>query len=142
MNYEVYKNNYHRNPENQDFAYESMNSVALFYEDFHAAIKYFTAVLGTPNYQEGEFTFGWRIGSGWLTIMKGKQGNPQNVEVSFIMQSPEEADRLQQAFIAAGGVGQEPVDTLMYIPVHLCPVTDPFGLEIMVYSKNGLTETD
>jgi hypothetical protein len=42
---------------------------------------------------------------------------------------------LYQAFISAGGVGQEPVDTLMYEPVHICPVTDPFGVEIMVFSK-------
>ena len=142
MNYEEYKNNFIRNPEEQEFAYQSMNSVALFYEDFHEAINYYTAVLGTPNYQEGEFTFGWRIGSGWLTILKGRKGNPHNVEVSFIMHSSEEADRLQQAFIAAGGVWQEPMDTLMYIPVHLCPVTDPFGVEIMVYSKTALPETD
>ncbi len=137
MNYEEYKNNYLRNPEEQQFAFESVNSVALFYEDFHPAINYYSAVLGSPNYQEGEYTFGWRIGSGWLTIMKGKEGNPRNVEISFIMRTPDEADLLQQAFIEAGGEGQEPTDTLMYEPVHICPVTDPFGVGIMVYSKRS-----
>jgi hypothetical protein len=135
LKYEEYKRNYIRNPEEQEFGFESLNSVTLFYEDFHAAINYYTDVLGKPNYQEGEFTFGWRIGTGWLTILKGKSGNPSNVEIAFIMKSYEEANLLQQAFIEAGGTGQEPVDTLMYDPVHICPVTDPFGVEIMVYAK-------
>jgi hypothetical protein len=57
----------------------------------------------------------------------------------LMMESPQEADRLQQAFIGAGGEGPEPQDALMYEPVRVCPVRDPFGTQIMIYSR---IETD
>jgi hypothetical protein len=50
------------------------------------------------------------------------------------MDSPQEAERMQQAFITAGGEGPESQDALMYEPVRVCPVRDPFGTQIMIYS--------
>ena len=137
MSNEDYQQYFLRDPQSEPlYGFESMNAVTLFFEDFFPAINYYTAVLGEPHYKEGEYTYGWRISSAWLTILKGSAGNPRNVEIAFMMQNAAEADRLQQAFIAAGGVGQPPQDTLMYDPVHLCPVTDPFGVEIMVFARS------
>ena len=54
-------------------------------------------------------------------------GRKKNVEVSLVMKDAIEAERLQAAFIMAGGSGPDPADELMYEPVHLCPVNDAFG---------------
>jgi hypothetical protein len=104
----------------------------LFFEDFGPAIAFYERVLGPPSYVEGTGTRGWPIGSGWLTILKGQSGNPQNVEITFELETIEEAEALQQDFIAAGAKGPAPSDQLMYRPVRSCPVVDPFGLEILV----------
>jgi hypothetical protein len=56
------------------------------------------------------------------------------VEVTLQVESPEEAERLQRAFIEAGGEGATPSDELMYVPVRFCPVRDPFGTEILIIS--------
>ncbi len=63
-----------------------------------------------------------------------KRGGPQNVEVAFEVETIDEAEKLQRAFIAAGGRGQAPSDQLMYRPIRSCPVVDPFGTEIMILS--------
>jgi hypothetical protein len=89
-------------------------------------------VLGPPSYVEGDDTRGWPIGDGWLTLLRGRRGNPQNVEITLELGSVEEAESLQQAFLAAGGKGTPPSDQLMYRPVRCCPVEDPFGLEVMI----------
>jgi hypothetical protein len=94
-------------------------------------------VLGSPAYVEGEATRGWRIGSGWLTLLQGKQGNPRNVEIGFEVETPEEAEALQRTFLAAGAKGPEPSDQLMYRPVRYCPVQDPFGVEILIVAALG-----
>jgi len=39
---------------------------------------------------------------------------------------------MQAAFIAAGAAGPHPSDQLMYVPVRVCPVTDPFGTELLI----------
>jgi hypothetical protein len=57
-----------------------------------------------------------------------------NIEVSFEMQSPRQAEKLQAAFIRAGGEGVKPTDQMMYVPIRSCPVVDPFGVEILVFS--------
>jgi len=54
--------------------------------------------------------------------------------VTLYYEEFEQADRLQAAFIAAGGEGPEPMDTLMYEPVRYCPVRDPFGTDLLVVS--------
>ena len=85
-------------------------------------------------YSEGKSTRGWPIGTGWLTLLRGKAGNPKNVEVTLIVATPAEADALQQAFIAAGGEGPTPSDELMYAPVRYCAVQDPFGVDLLIIS--------
>lgn len=56
------------------------------------------------------------------------------MEIAFIMPVPAEAAALQQAFIEAGGQGSEPSEQLMYRPIYVCPVQDPFCTHIMIYS--------
>jgi len=136
VNIETYRNSYFTNPAPQPrFKFESLNAITLYFQRYPEALAFYTAVLGTPQYKEGEFTHGWRIGSGWLTLLKGCEGAPKNIELSIIMQSPEAAESLQKAFVEAGGFGQEPADVLMYEAVHVCPVKDPFGTEIMIFSR-------
>ena len=133
MNYEEYKDKYFAKPQPAPkFEYVGLNGTALFFENYTAALEYYTIVLGPPAYSEGESTRGWRIGNSWLTLFPSKTGNPKNTEVSFVMKTPAEAERLQRAFIDAGGTGIHPSDQLMYAPVRMCPVTDPFGTEIIV----------
>jgi hypothetical protein len=50
------------------------------------------------------------------------------------MKTPAEAERLQAAFIKAGGSGEPPSDELMYEPIRFCAVQDPFGTSILVVS--------
>ena len=51
------------------------------------------------------------------------------------METPAEAERLQRAFIEAGGEGPAPTDQLMYEPIRSCPVRDPFGTELLIISR-------
>jgi hypothetical protein len=69
-----------------------------------------------------------------LTLLWGKSGNPKNVEVTFVVETPEEAEALQYAFIEAGGRGEAPSDQMMYEPIRYCAVTDPFGTVLLVIS--------
>jgi hypothetical protein len=57
--------------------------------------------------------------------------------VTLYYEEFELADRLQAAFIAAGGAGPEPTDTLMYEPVRYCPVRDPFGTDLLIISPRS-----
>jgi len=113
----------------------------LYFEDFDAATAFYARVLGPPAYVEGTDTRGWPVGRGWLTLLRGKSGNPRNVEVTFEVETAAEAEALQQSFIAAGAAGRAPSDQLMYRPVRSCPVVDPFGLEIMIVAPLRLGET-
>ena len=133
MDYESYHSAYFVDPPPEPrLRFRGTFGATLFFEDFGPAIAYYERVLGPPIYVEGAGTRGWPIGSGWLTILKGKSGNPQNVEITFELETVEEAEALQRDLIAAGAQGPTPSDQLMYRPVRTCPVTDPFGLKIMV----------
>jgi len=135
MDYEMYRRSYFADPAPQPrFAFQGMHGVTLYFADYLQAVSFYTQVLGPPAYLEGEFTRGWRVGDSWLTLLKGSQGNPHNVEITFILHSPQEAERLQNAFIQAGGVGGPPSDQLMYEPIRSCPVIDPFGTSILIFS--------
>ena len=133
MDYETYQKNYFTDPPPEPrYNFSGVFGTTLFYEDYQAAIAYYEQVLGPPAYVEGEGTRGWPIGQGWLTLLWGKSGNPQNVEITFVVSIPEEAEALQQALIAAGGSGPTPSDELMYEPVRYCAVTDPFGVRLLI----------
>ena len=138
MDYEAYRKATFTDPEPEPRQrFSGSFGVTLYFEAYEAAIGYYQQVLGPPAYVEGAGTRGWRIGSGWLTLLQGQTGGPQNVEVAFWMESVEEAETLQRAFIAAGGEGPAPSDQLMYVPIRSCPVRDPFGTDILIVSPLG-----
>ena len=135
MDYNAYRKKYFVDPPPEPrFEMKGIFGATLFFHDFERAAVYYTQVLGSPAYIEGENTLGWRVGSTWLPLLRAKAANPSNVEINIVTESPQEADRLQNAFIAAGGEGQEPVDDLMYEPLHMCAIRDPFGTEILISS--------
>lgn len=136
MDYEKYRKDYFVDPQPEPkFDFLGLHGVALYFSDYPAAVAYYTRVLGDPLYVEGKFTRGWRIGNTWLTLFPSKDGDPQNAEVHFLVSSPAEAERLQQAFIEAGGKGEEPSDQLMFEPIRYCYVQDPFGTSLLVVSR-------
>ena len=135
MDFETYRIKYFADPSpEQRYNFKGDFGVTLFYQDYELAIAYYEQVLGPPAYLEGDGTRGWQIGRGWLTLLKGKSGNPRNLEITFVMSSPEEAEALQRAFIDAGGTGTIPSDELMYQPVRYCAVSDPFGVNLLAIS--------
>jgi len=136
MDYESYRKAYFVEPTpKSNFDFIGLHGVALFINDYEAAVAYYSKVLGSPAYVEGKFTNGWRIGDIWLTLFPSKAGSPKNTEIHFLVNSPEEADRLHKAFIDAGGKGEPPSDQLMYEPIRYCSVQDPFGTNILVVSR-------
>jgi hypothetical protein len=118
-------------PPESRFRFSGSFGETLCFEDY-TAVAFYERVLGPPSYVEGKGTRGWSIGVGWLTLLKGRNGNPRNVEITLEVKTAAEAEALQQAFLAAGATGPAPSDQSMYRPVRSCPVTDPFGLEIMI----------
>lgn len=136
MDYENYrKANFVNPPPKPKFEFIGLHGVALYFSNYEAAVAYYTKVLGPPAYVEGKFTRGWCVGNIWLTLFPTKSGNPQNAEIHFLVDTPEEADRLHQAFIDAGGIGEAPSDQLMYEPIRYCSVQDPFGKSILIVSR-------
>lgn len=133
MELDAYRRAYFVNPRPEPrFHFNDAFGATLYFEDLIEAADFYAQVLGPPAYVEGAGTRGWPIGNGWLTLLKGRRGNPQNVEITLELGTVQEAEALQRAFIAAGATGPEPSDQLMYRPVRSCPVIDPFGLEIMI----------
>ncbi|MBN2044783.1 MAG: hypothetical protein JW757_07175 [Anaerolineales bacterium] len=128
MDYKEYRQKYFTDPAPEPrFAFRGTRGAAVYYGKYQAALTYFTQVFGPPGYVEGEFTHGWLLGDTWLTVFPAKDGAPSNVEVLLYLENPGEVDRLHAALIAAGGQGDAPIDTLMYAPVRIGIVTDPFG---------------
>ena len=135
MEYEQYAANFFVQPAPEPhFEFTGLFGTTLFYEDYEAAVAYFTAVFGPPAYVEGAGTRGWPIGEGWLTLLQGNAGNPQNVEITFTVATSAEADRLHAAFIQAGGDGEAPSNQLMYTPIRYCSATSPQGTLLLVIS--------
>lgn len=135
MDYEQYQQAFFTQPSPKPrFQFTGSFGVTLFYEAFVEAVGFFTAVFGPPAYVEGTGTRGWPIGEGWLTLLQGNAGNPQNVEITFTVATPAEADRLHAAFLQAGGEGEAPSNQLMYAPIRYCSVTSPQGTPLLVIS--------
>lgn len=136
MDFESYRRNYFVNPQPEPrFEFLGLHGVTLFFSDFKAALEYYTRVLGPPAYVEGAATRGWQLGNTWLTLLEWEKGSPRNVELNIVMITSRDAERLQTAFIEAGGKGEPPSDQLMYEPVRFCPVVDPFGTHILIFSR-------
>lgn len=136
MDYESYKRAYFVDPQPKPkFNFLGLHGLALFFDNYEAAVAYYKSVLGPPSYIEGGNTQGWLLGNIWLTLFPSNAGNPQNMEIHFLMDTPLEAERLQRAFIDAGGNGEAPSDQMMYEPIRYCPVQDPFGTRILITSR-------
>ena len=98
MDYETYRKNFFTTPSpEQRFAFAGLFGASLYYQDYLAALAFYTKVLGPPAYIEGEHTHSWTVGSTWLTLFPSKGGDPTNVEVGFYVDTPEEVDRLTNA---------------------------------------------
>ncbi len=129
MDFEEYRRKYYVDPApEQKYQFQGIHGATLFYQDYSQALDFFRQVFGLPAYVEGEFTHGWRVGNSWLTVFPAKEGSPSNIEVPIYLQTPEEVDRIYRSFIAAGAQGDPPEDNLMYRPVRMTVVTDPFGV--------------
>lgn len=135
MDYQTYKKNFFADPPPEPrYQFAGGFGVTLYFQDYDPAIAFYERVLGPPAYVEGQGTRGWRIGDGWLTLLKGNSGGPRNLEITFVMFDPAQAEALQRAFIDAGGAGPAPSDELMYQPIRYCAVTDPFGTDLLIIS--------
>ena len=133
MDYETYRKKYFVDPQPEPrFKFSGVNGATLFYKDYQEALAFYKKVLGPPAYIEGEYTHGWKIGDTWLTLLLSKTGNPTNVEVPFYMDSPDDVERVYQAFISAGAKGDPPKKDIMYRPLYMCVLTDPFGVDILI----------
>ncbi|TAK10674.1 MAG: hypothetical protein EPO32_14565 [Anaerolineae bacterium] len=138
MDFEEYKRRYYANPQPAPrYSFQGIAGLAIYIEEYEAAIRFYTDVLGPPGYVEGENTHGWRIGDAWLTVFPAKAGAPANVDVTLMLDSPAAAEALQAAFLAAGATGQPPSDQLMYEPLRYCGITDPFGTQILIVARLG-----
>jgi hypothetical protein len=136
MDYAAYRKAHFVDPAPKPrFAYSGVFDIALYFERYDKALAFYSRVLGSPAYVEGDNTRGWRIGGSWLTLFPAKQGNPSNAEITLVMKSPAEAERLQEVFIGAGGKGDEPFDDMMYEPLRFCPAVDPFGTKILIVAR-------
>lgn len=136
MDFESYSQKYFiQPPPPPRFQYTGNFGLTLYYQDFEKAVAFYEQILGPAGYQEGQDTRGWKIGNGWLTFLKGQKGNPTNVELTFELATPAEAEAMQRAFLQAGASGPEPSDQLMYAPVRLCPVVDPFGVDVLIFAR-------
>ena len=70
MDFAEYRSRYFVQPEpGPRFALRGLSGAALTFRDFDRAVEFYSRVLGPPNYVEGGGTRGWRIGSGWLTLL-------------------------------------------------------------------------
>jgi hypothetical protein len=129
MDYAEYVRSFFRDPMPAErFSTHGVIGATLYYEDYATALEFVTKVFGEPIYKEGENTHGWRLGLSWLTLFPAKSGNPTNCEVPLYVKSAQELDKLYAAFIAAGATGEAPQNTLMYEPVRMAILTDPFGV--------------
>lgn len=136
MDYEEYKEKYFVDPQPESrFKFAGILGTALFYQDYQAALDFYSKVFGPPAYIEGKNTRSWILGDTWLTLFPSKDGNPRNIEVPFHVETEEEVDRLYKAFVDSGAIGDPPINTLMGEPVRMCVLTDPFGVSISVVSK-------
>jgi hypothetical protein len=114
------------------FRFQRISGVAIEVEDLERAQAFYAQVLGPPAYVESDAR-GWRIGQTWLTLLPGER-RAASVSFSIEVETPQEADRLQRAFADAGATIRPASDQLMYRPIRMCPVVDPFGTDILVIS--------
>lgn len=136
MDFEAYRKVYLTDPQPPAlYEISGVFGFAIFIEDYDRAVAFYERVLGPPGYVEGANTRGWKIGTSWLTLLKAKHGSPRNMEIQLTMANEQEASSLQRGLVEAGGMAEEPIETLMYEPVKIFPVQDPFGTLFMLVVK-------
>lgn len=106
-----------------------------YIQDYERAVGFYTKVFGPPGYIEGEHTKGWQLGETWLTLFPSREGGPQNTEFAVQLSSEKELDRLRTAWVDAGGKASEASIELMYERLYMCSIQDPFGTQILLYSR-------
>ncbi len=83
MDYESYRQKYFAKPApDPRFEFRGLYGTTLYFSDYEDAVDFYTRVLGDPAYVEGQGTRGWQLGNTWLTLLKGKSGNPKNLELN------------------------------------------------------------
>ena len=133
MNFAEYKKKFYADPQPESrFAFRGIQGASIHYQDYSAALDFLRRVYGPPSYIEGEFTHGWKLGDTWLSIFPSEDGNATNMEVPVYLESARDVDKLYQAFLEAGAEGEPPENTLMYEPVRIAFVKDPFGVAWML----------
>lgn len=138
MDFKEYQSAYFTDPAPpQRFAFKGIRGITLYYHEYESAVLFYKKVFGEPAYVEGDSTKGWQIGTTWLTLLRGQAGRISNIEVMLYMEDAEAVDRVRESFINAGAEGSEPVSTLMYEPVYISAVVDPFGANWMIISAEG-----
>lgn len=122
------------------FRITGLHYVSLYFSDVQAARAFYEQVLGPPGFvHESESTFGWDLGSSWLTIFPASAGPVPgaaacNAEFGVCVASAPEVDALTAVFVQAGAVERmKPHDTRMYVPMRFACVDDPFGIRIDIY---------
>lgn len=138
------------NPEHhRPYRVVDLNYVSLYVSNLSEAITFYTQVFGPPQSVDtkGE-TYGWRMGSTWLTLFPDSAGthsgsNPCNAEFAVQVSAPEEVDLLHQALIDAGARNYwSPKETTMYEPMRFSCVDDPFGVRIDIYRPSQHTNPE
>jgi len=138
MDFDEYRRNYFAHPApTPPFEVAGLRGVTLYVREFERAVAFYEKVLGPAAYVEGGNTRGWRLGDGWLTLLRDRLADSRYVEVTLRTPTSAEADRLREAFMAAGGNATEPTDTIHYEPVRLSHVTDPFGTRWLIVAPRG-----
>ena len=138
MDFKEYREKFYTDPEPEPrYAFTGLAGYSIFVRDYDSALAYYTEVLGPPAYVEGASTHGWRIGDAWFTLFPARNEGPKRSEITIMMDSIEEAERLHADFIAAGGSGEPPSDELMYEPIRFCAVKDPFGTDLLIIARRA-----
>jgi predicted 3-demethylubiquinone-9 3-methyltransferase (glyoxalase superfamily) len=129
MNFDEYRRKYYRREvADQDWAIEGMRGYSIYVSSYAEALIFYSEIFGEAHYKEKDFTYGWRLGDAWFTLFPSEKGDPLNVEITVYLQSKMEVDRLSQVFLKAGARGKKAEETLMYVPVYVSFLQDPFGL--------------
>ena len=85
MDYAEYRRQFFVDPPREPrFEIRGIGGVSIFVADFATALAYYTEVLGSPDYVEGDDTRGWRLGNAWLTLFPSADGGPHNADIQLV----------------------------------------------------------
>jgi catechol 2,3-dioxygenase-like lactoylglutathione lyase family enzyme len=120
------------------FKIVGVNYISLYVKDFETAVKFYSRILNPPTYKKKD-TYGWKLGTTWLTIFPSKYGtskerNPCNAEFAIQVATPEAVDKLYKKFLEAGAKDYcTPENTTMYESMRFACIDDPFGMRVDIY---------